>query len=139
MSSRWLIVIIILFACFFSSCDLKRSNPLDPNGEGDIVIPDPVTGISYTATADQDLRVVTIRWVANSPYNTDGYYVYRGIGYNSSFALVGTVTINEFTHSSANDPSIQPGYYWYRVSAYKVYPEGKLEGRRSEPFSVIVP
>ena len=42
-------------------------------------------------------------------------------------------------HSSADDPTVRPGDYYYRVSAYKTYPEGKLEGRRSEPYWVRIP
>ncbi|MEN6444803.1 MAG: hypothetical protein ABFC98_02010 [Candidatus Cloacimonas sp.] len=141
MVSRWLkLLIVILLVCVFSSCDLKRSNPLDPNGDGDVIIPEPVTGITYHANSlNQTPCFVTLTWQANNPYNTDGYYVYRGLGYNSSFELVGDVSINEFTHSSTNDLTVLPGYYWYRVSAYKIYPEGKLEGRRSEPMSVYIP
>ena len=134
------IIILIMLIILLASCSLKRSNPLDPNGNGDIVVPEPVTGISHTTSSQhQNPCWVNIKWVANSASNTDGYFIYRGIGYYSSFSLVGDVKTNEFMHSSADDPTVRPGDYYYRVSAYKTYPEGKLEGRRSEPYWVRIP
>ena len=134
------ITILIMLITLIASCSLKRSNPLDPNGNGDIVVPEPVTGITHnTSSQHQNPCWVNIKWAANSASNTDGYFIYRGIGYYSSFALVDSSRTNEYVHSSANDPTVQPGDYWYRISAYKTYPEGKLEGRRSEPYWVRIP
>ena len=140
MTDRFVTIMLILLTAFLGSCSLKRSNPLDPNGNQDIVIPEPVTGITYTTSSQNYIPCsVTVSWTANSPYNTDGYYIYRGLGYYSSFALVGDVKDTLFVHSSANDPTVRPGDYYYRVSAYNEYPEGKLEGRRSEPKWVRIP
>ncbi len=135
------ITILIMLITLIASCSLKRSNPLDPNGNGDITVPEPVTGISHTTSSQhQNPCWVNIKWVANSASNTDGYFIYRGMGYYSSYALVGDVKTNEFMHSSADDPSVQPKIdFYYRISAYKIYPEGKLEGRRSEPYWVRIP
>lgn len=135
------IIILIMLIILLASCSLKRSNPLDPNGNEDIIVPEPVTGITYTTSSQNQIPCwVKITWTANNENNTDGYYIYRGMGYYSSYALVGDVTTNEFMHSSADDPSVQPKIdYFYRISAYKICPEGKLEGRRSEPYWVRIP
>ncbi len=133
-----LALLFVLAALF--SCGLKRSNPLDPLGNSGVVSPDPVVGINYsTSAANQNPRSVTLRWTANSPSNTSGYYVYRGLGYFSAFALIDSVQVNEFIHSSASDATVQPGDYYYRISAYKGYSGGNLEGRKSEPIFVRIP
>ncbi len=132
--------ILLVISVLVSSCGLKRSNPLDPLGNSGVVSPDPVVGISYSTSAtNQNPRFVSLRWTANSPSNTSGYYIYRGIGYYSAFALVDSVTTNEFIHSSTNDQTVLPGDYYYRISAYKGYNGGNLEGRKSEPLFVRVP
>ena len=135
------VIALLLLSIMVSSCGLKRSNPLDPLGNDDVVAPDPVVGITVNTTAaNQSPRVVTLRWTANSSANTSGYYVYRGLSYNSAYALVGTVQVNEFVHSSANDPSVMPGDYYYKISAFKSYPPaGNLEGRKSEPIFARLP
>ena len=134
------IIILIMLIILLASCSLKRSNPLDPNGNEDIIVPEPVTGITYTTSSQNQIPCwVKITWTANNENNTDGYYIYRGMGYYSSYTLVGDVTTNEFMHSSADDPSVQPKIdFYYRISAYKICPEGKLEGRRSEPYWVRI-
>ena len=141
MAKLFVKIMLILLTVFLGSCSLKRSNPLDPNGNGDIIVPEPVTGITYTTSSQNQIPCwVKITWTANNENNTDGYYIYRGMGYYSSYALVGDVTTNEFMHSSADDPSVQPKIdFYYRISAYKICPEGKLEGRRSEPYWVRIP
>ena len=141
MAKLFVKIMLILLTVFLDSCSLKRSNPLDPNGNEDIIVPEPVTGITYTTSSQNQIPCwVKITWTANNENNTDGYCIYRGMGYYSSYTLVGDVTTNEFMHSSADDPSVQPKIdYYYRISAYKICPEGKLEGRRSEPYWVRIP
>jgi len=134
------IPVVLMLSLLVSSCGLKRSNPLDPLGNSSVVAPDPVVGITYSnSAANQYPRSVTLCWTANSPANTSGYYIYRGLGYFSAFALIDSVQVNEFIHSSASDTSVQPGDYYYRISAYKGYPGGNLEGRKSEPLFVRIP
>lgn len=140
VSRRFIFSALLIALILLSSCGLRRSNPLDPLGHSGAVSPDPVVGITYsTSAANQNPRSVTLRWTANSPSNTSGYYVYRGLGYFSAFALIDSVQVNEFIHSSASDVTVQPGDYYYRISAYKGYPGGNLEGRRSEPIFVRIP
>lgn len=137
-ATAFLVLMLLLVGLF--SCGLKRTNPLDPLGNADVVIPEPVVGISVnTSAANQVPRIVTLRWTANSPSNTSGYYVYRALGYFASYALIDSVRVPEFAHSSANDFTVMPGDYYYKVSAYKGYPGGNLEGRKSEPLFVRVP
>lgn len=135
-----LILFLIIILLTVTSCGLRRSNPLDPLGNPDVIIPDPVVGITVnTSATNQVPRTVTLRWTANSPSNTSGYYIYRALGYFASYALIDSIGVNSYIHSSANDPSVMPGDYYYRISAYKGYPGGNLEGRKSEPQFVRVP
>ncbi len=132
--------LMLMLALLSMSCGLKRSNPLDPNSNPDVVEPDPVNNISVmSSAAGQVPRTVTLNWDDNSPLNTSGYYIYRALGYYATFALVDSVQISEFVHSSANDQTVLPGEYYYRISAYKGYPGGNLEGRKSEPLWVYIP
>lgn len=131
---------LLLAVLFSMSCGLKRSNPLDPNAHSDILEPDPVDNIVIMSSpAGQIPRTVTLNWDDNNYLNTSGYYIYRALGYYATFALVDSVQVSEFVHSSANDPTVLPGEYYYRVSAYKGYPGGNLEGRKSEPLWVYIP
>lgn len=134
------LIVMLVFSVLLSSCGLKRSNPLDPLGNGDVVVPDPVVNILLNTSAlNQTPKTVTIRWSQNSSLNTSGYYIYRSLSYNSSYARVGDVMVNEFVHSSASDASVMPGDYYYRISAYKAYTSGILEGRKSEPIFARIP
>ncbi len=141
---RLLSILFLMLSLF--ACGVKRDNPLDPNNNSDIVVPGEVGGISANAyTGSGDTRYVRLEWISNNPYNTDGYYVYRSLGYYSSYAMIDTVMHatglpqQSYIHSSENDPSVSPGDYWYKVSAFKSYPSGDLEGRLSAPFFVRVP
>lgn len=132
--------LLLLSLMLSMACGLKRSNPLDPRGNSEITEPDPVKNITIMASAAGQLpHTVTINWDDNNPLNTRGYYIYRSLGYFAAYALVDSVRVSEFVHSSANDNSVQPGEYYYRVSAYMGYPGGNLEGRRSEPIWVYIP
>ncbi|MDD2229217.1 MAG: fibronectin type III domain-containing protein [Candidatus Cloacimonetes bacterium] len=138
----WLALFLLAMLISLSSCGLKRSNPLDPIGNSSVVIPDAVQSPSATASsAHATVKSVTLRWTPNAAANTSGYYVYRGLGYFSSYTLVGTVNDaenNSFIHSG---PTVLPGYYYfYRISAFKYYPgAGNLEGARAEVAPVIIP
>ena len=115
---------------------MKRSNPLDPNANSDIVVPEQVSDLeALPSPANVANKYVRLTWRANSTATTDGYYVYRGLSYFSEFARVDTVlTVSQYDHIN-----ILPGDYYYRVSAFKTYGAGRLEGRLSAPVFVRVP
>lgn len=140
-----LIYCLILISLLFVACDLKRNNPLDPRSHLDIEVPGTVSGLQLTPMGTGDeARAVAISWKSNNMIDTDGYYVYRSLGYYNAYALIDTVqhAINvenqNYTHSSENDPSVRTGDFWYRISAYKDYPAGRLEGRPCTPVHVRV-
>ncbi|MBM4403859.1 MAG: hypothetical protein FJ042_05695 [Candidatus Cloacimonetes bacterium] len=125
-----LIVLVLLMAC-----GLRRSNPLDPIGHSDVIVPYEVSGIiTRASTAGQSIKFYELRWSANPTANTDGYYVYMGQGYNANFARIGSVQTNEFYEGG-----VFPGDYYFRVSAYKQQNGGILEGRLSQVCWVRVP
>jgi hypothetical protein len=143
MMMRYLLLAFVSLSLF--ACGVKRDNPLDPNGNNSIIVPGDVSGISANAFGSgAATRYVRLEWVSNNPYNTDGYYVYRSLGYYSAYAVVDTVlhaggtALQSYVHSGENDPTVTPGDYWYRISAYKSYPSGNLEGRLSTPEFVRV-
>ncbi|HNQ43073.1 MAG TPA: hypothetical protein PKI59_01520 [Candidatus Cloacimonadota bacterium] len=144
--SKLYFILILVIAIVFSACGLKRSNPLDPGANPGIEIPGTPAGLGYTTSgAGADVKFVNLTWDSNSSINTDGYYVYRSLGYFNTFAVVDTVLhipgapTQSYVHSSENDPSVMRGDYWYRVSAFKIYQGGRLEGRYSEPLFVRLP
>jgi len=132
------LALLLLTSLAMGSCGLKRNNPLDPMGNVNIISPDPVNGVTVTPSVNNaPVKSVTVRWRANSSENTSGYYIYRGMGYFSAFSVVGEVQDSIFMHTG---PTVMPGVeYYYKVSAYRTYPQGKLEGRRSDPKWVYIP
>ncbi|GAB1468006.1 hypothetical protein MASR2M64_07030 [Candidatus Cloacimonadota bacterium] len=139
---RFALFLLVLLITL-SSCGLKRSNPLDPIGNPNVVVPDAVQNPTATASsAHAPIKSVTLRWTPNDPANTSGYYIYRGLGYFSSYTLVGTVNDaanNSFIHSG---PTVIAGnhFYFYKISASKFYPgAGNLEGARAEIPPVNIP
>ena len=131
---------IILIALALGACGIKRDNPLDPYENNSIIVPGDVTGLQHTVLGSgSPTPYILFEWNSNNAYNTDGYYIYRSLGYFSAYAVVDTVlhitgeSLQSYVHSSANDPTVGPGDFWYRISAYKNFPAGRLEGRPSSP------
>lgn len=136
---RYFQVILFLILLVASGCGLKRDNPLDPVHPG-IVVPEIVSNVTASPSpAGASNKYVNLAWTANSSLYTDGYYVYRGLGFYSTFTIVDTVMTNSCTHGSKPWHSVSPGEYYYKVSAYKTYGGRRLEGRQSLPAFVRVP
>jgi len=134
-------ITVLLVILLPTACGLKRSNPIDPLGNNNVIVPNPVTGIVTRASnAGQNPKFYAVKWTPNSMANTDGYYVYMGQGYTSEYILDGTVLnlsgVPEIEFFKSN---VMPGDYFIRVSAYKEYNGRILEGPRSSPFWVRVP
>ena len=135
---RKILLLTVCLAFLLSACGLKRSNPLDPNGNPGIITPSPVSGlyIVRVSSAGAANKFVELGWEANSSTNTDGYYIYRGLSYNSAYARIDTVySVNTYSHST----NVFPGDYYYSVSAFKNYNGSVLEGRISSRLFVRVP
>ena len=133
-----LLLLTVCALMILSGCGLKRSNPLDPIGNGNITEPDQVTGLYLVRVSGTGVpnKFVELGWEANPSVNTDGYYIYRGLSYTSAFARVDTVyAVNNYSHST----NVFPGDYYYMVSAFKDYDGAKLEGRMSQRLFVRVP
>lgn len=137
---KLLIIVMAIFA--LSSCGLKRGNPLDPMGNTGVVIPGDITGLRTAVESGAGgVYVVRLNW--NNAINANGYYVYRSLGYNSEYQLVGETPHMEtesqdFYHSSQSDAAVRPGEYWYRVASYNENPGGTLTGRYSSPVFVRI-
>ncbi len=144
---RYILIPILALAVLTASCGLKRKNPLDPVANPEIVIPEMVSDVvTASSPAGASNKYVIISWRSNSPLTTTGYYVYRGLGYFSTYTVVDTVMVpvnpsntTTCTHGAKPWHLVFPGDYYYKVSAFKQYPEGRLEGRQSQPAWVRVP
>jgi hypothetical protein len=114
-----LILFLILLIC---ACELKRSNPLDPNGNFGVVVPNRVVGLMASGSGPGVLsKFVELRWNRNQE-NTDGYFVYMGLAYNSAYERVGwTSNISPDSVVTTIIPIEAPGFYYFKVSAYKYY------------------
>ena len=134
------LLLLVIALALLASCGLRRKNPLDPYENPQIIVPNTVIDIVYTITGlGTSNKSVTFTWNANSSANTDGYYLYRGLSYNSSFAKVDTVTTNTCTHGAKPWHIVMPGDYYYKVSAWKTYQDRRLEGPLSTHIFVRIP
>lgn len=131
---------LVLLSLIAQGCGIKRDNPLDPNGNPSIIIPEIISSLEvYPSPPAAANKYVELRWRANPSYSTDGYYVYRGLGYFSTFTIVDTVYTNNASHGSKPWHRVVPGEYYYKISAFKTYSSGSLEGRPCQPVWVKVP
>lgn len=129
-------LLLLLIIMIHTSCDLKHSNPLDPEGNNKIKVPPMVTGLTATGSGPGvQSKYVDLRWTKNT-LNTDGYYIYMGLAYNSQFKRVGEPVFSPPDNLTTITKTIQitnPGFYYFKVSAFKNYGEsGTLEGPLSE-------
>lgn len=124
------IIIITLSLVISCSLSLERNNPLDPLNSG-IQAPGKVTGINISIIAENTIK---IQWNPMNPNFIDGYFIYRSqIHTGGLYSII--YEPNE-TDSLYEDVNVDPNrIYWYKMSAYKIIEDKKLEGYRSEPRS----
>lgn len=132
--------ILISIAIIIGSCGLKRKNPLDPQANPTIDIPKTIAELTiYTSSAGASSKYVELRWTANPSNNTDGYYIYRSLQYYGTYTRVDTTFTNSANHGSKPWHNVRAGEYWYKVSAFKDYSAGRLEGYACQPRWVNIP
>jgi len=127
----FLFVVILLSSC------MSRTNPLDPHTNSNIIVPETVNNFQATALSS---TVVKLTWQKNSA--ADGYYIYRSMSMDGKFIRVDNDMLysgNITQFLDENDAFVSETFYWYKISAYKVYGEKKLEGYRSNPIYVYIP
>jgi hypothetical protein len=120
------IVAVLICLLFITSCELKRNNPLDPETNPDIITPPQITGL----TASGNSVGVYLAWNKNDDNYTDGYYIYKSLAYNAAYERIATISnVTPGQTVSINLSNLAAGnYYYFKVSAYKSYPDGILEG-----------
>jgi len=121
-------IIVISFLLFALSCSLERNNPLDPFHSG-IEAPNKVSGINISVTEEDN---VLIQWDAMNPNFIDGYFIYRSRTYDGLYSIIFEPDETDSLYEDI-DVIIPPNFYWYKMSAYKIVENKKLEGYRSEP------
>ena len=116
-----MIAALILLCAGVTSCELKRTNPLDPNNNPNITAPPRVTGLTASGSGAGVLtKSATLTWTRNI-VNTNGYYIYMGLAYNSVYARIDTLQGNVSTGNTMSKIVFVPsaGYYYFKVSAYR--------------------
>ncbi len=112
------------------SCSLDRNNPLDPFYSG-IQAPGKVTGINISITEEYTIE---IQWEPMNPDFIDGYFIYRSQTYDGLYSIIFEPDEADSLYEDV-DVVISENFYWYKMSAYKIVEDKKLEGYRSEPKS----
>ena len=120
-------IILITLILFTISCSLDRTNPLDPLVSGTNA-PNEVTNITIVTTEN---NTIIISW--NSVNTVAGYYIYRSQSYDGLYKLILDEENSSVSLYEDNDVDIPGNFYWYKMSAYILIDEEKLEGYRSEP------
>ena len=122
------ILFLIYISILLVSCSLDRDNPVDPH-QSNIRVPQQVTNIFVVKQHNS----VSISW--DNIEEIDGFYLYRSMSYGGYYELLqdleNTVTVFEDTNVEIADNI----FYWYKLSAYTIVGEDRLEGIRSEPHS----
>jgi len=127
-------MIIILLIFSLTSCSLDRSNPLDPAGDASIKIPGKVMGLSYFKEYSPQNSII-LRW-SELP-DADGYNIYRAYSLQTKKELIHTLEFSEVTEYRDIDLIYSGRYYYYWVSGYVDYPQGRLEGKLSDYIIVV--
>ncbi len=131
MRVREFIIIALLAMLLIGACTLKRSNPLDPEGNPNIIVPEVVTGLNASVTTN---KLVALSW--ESVAHPHRYNIYRCLSYDGQYQFIDTTgvildtqgnMIDEGKTYTDNDVVVGEKYY-YKVSA--VNAEG-LEGSLS--------
>ncbi|NLO11260.1 MAG: hypothetical protein GX122_02435 [Candidatus Cloacimonetes bacterium] len=135
-----IVTILISIVIIVGSCGLKRKNPLDPLSNPTIEVPKTIADLTvYTSSAGSTNKYVELHWTANHINNTDGYFIYRSLQYYGTYTKVDTTFTNNANHGSKPWHNVRSGEYWYKVSAFKDYNSGRLEGYACQPRWVSIP
>ncbi len=128
--------LLFLLLLFSFGC-IKRDNPLDPNANSNIYIPQVVTNFQARA-----LSSTTVKLTWDKRAGVNGYYIYRSMSQNGRYDRVDDNRLDNenYTEFLDQNPAFISGtFYWYKISAYKTYNGKNLEGYRSEPIYVYIP
>ena len=129
------IIIALVVALALTACALERNNPLDPQNNSDIEVPQTVTGLDLAASGQGSVvKFVKVYW--DSITEAEGYYLYRALSYNGSYQNLVPTGIPNADSLMYYDSNVYSGnYYYYKVSAYN---EAGLEGPVSAPLGILV-
>lgn len=135
-----IIAMMLVSTLAITACGLSRDNPLDPNANPNIIVPETISSLQvFPSPSNASQKYVDLTWQANPQYSTDGYYIYRSLGFYATFSVVDTVFTNRASHGSKSWHHVVPGEYYYKVAAFKDYSGGRLEGRACLPVWVYIP
>ena len=114
-----LVFALAVVAIVALSCDLERSNPLDPENNGNIDVPSEIKIEDITASGSGSTsKWVEIEW--NKSEGVDNYLVYRALDYNGSYENLfpaGIPNTSDSLRYTYRDNRVYSGnYYWYRLA-----------------------
>ncbi|PID28999.1 MAG: hypothetical protein CSB55_02725 [Candidatus Cloacimonadota bacterium] len=134
---RYFYVFLIVLFGLLTGCSLERKNPLDPQGNSDIQVPNLVTGIQLFKPQYSSNKYVRITW--DHQDHADGYYVYRALTLNGVYEDLteGTGILNSDSLFYVDYKVKGGNFYFYKLSAFKDYGK-RLEGPVSTPKGIAV-
>ncbi len=132
-------LIMLLIVCtLFIACSLKEDNPLHNKKAPSVIISD-----NWSVT--QRSGVLVVSWNPLDMMDCDGYYIYRSLSHSGQYVRLIDNPTNVNGPGIPNsaveelefeDHDVISGiYYYYKISGYRIYSEGVLEGSISEPKS----
>ncbi len=109
------IVLMMVLLCIINACSLDRTNPLDPENNQNVNVPQQVTGLTLTSYGG----VVYAKW--NRFDNVSKYKLYRSLSHDGQFELIATIDnpsagISEFVEYIDSNVQLR-NYYYYKISA----------------------
>ncbi len=131
-------IFILILGLLITSCALKEDNPLHHKKA-----PSLINSGNWSVT--QRSGVLLVSWNPLDIEGCDGYYIYRSLSHSGQYIRLVDNPENESGPGIPNSPVeelefedhdiISGIYYYYKISGYKKYNEGVLEGQISEPKS----
>ncbi len=113
-----LLFILVIVAFSVVSCELERSNPLDPDNNSSIDVPTKISNVSITSSGSGSVtKWVKVEW--QSTEDADAYMVYRALDYDGSYVSIvpqGIPNTSDTTCSYRDNDVYAGNYYWYRIA-----------------------
>ena len=135
---KYILIALGIIAISILSCDLERSNPLDPDNNSKIDVPSTISISKISSSsAGSTTKWVKIEW--NKSEDVDRYLVYRALDYDGTYSSIvpdGIPNTSDSTTYYFKDNNVYAGnLYWYRLAGMS---EEGLIGHLSSPQSADV-
>ncbi len=114
-----LLLLAAIIALITISCELERNNPLDPDNNGDVVVPSAVVIDNITVSGSGSTsKWVQLEWSRSE--DAAFYLIYRALEYDGAYTNLfpdGIPNTSDSTTYYYIDSAVHAGnYYWYRLA-----------------------